>query len=259
MDITGVLVLILVILLLYVLVRYVMQGSQVQTGVESALTQQTIKATSISTSSVAAANFSHCIWFYIDDWNYNYGTFKPLLVRAPSATANQDLVPGLKASNVCPAVVLGAQNNDMDIYQTLFDTGSGTNSANTIVIDNIKYNKCHVSNIPIQKWVCFIVSYYGRTCDVYLDGKLIKTCIMDGTAKVDKDADMFITPGIEAGKGSFKGWTSNYQFFSSAMNPQQAYDLYKKGFGGNWLTSLLNMQVTVSISKNGKVEKEYTF
>lgn len=259
MDITGVLVIILVILLLYVLIKYAMSGSQVQTGIESALTQQTIKASTISTGSVAASNFSHCIWFYIDDWNYNYGSYKPLMVRAPASTSKNPLLPGIMAENVCPAVILGAQDNDMSIYQTLFNTGSGSTSANTIVIGDIQYNKCYISNIPIQKWCYLIVSYYGRTCDVYLDGKLIKTCIMDGTAKVDKDADMYITPGPQAGKGSFNGYTSNYQFFPSAMNPQQAYDLYKKGFGGNWLTNLLNMQVTVSISKNGKLEKEYTF
>lgn len=259
MDITGVLVLILVILLLYVLVKYVMQGSQVQTGIETALKMQTIKAVSITSGSVSAANFSHCIWFYVEDWNYNYGTYKPLLVRTSSVPASTGVVPGLMFKDLCPAVVLGAQNNDLQIFQSLFDDGSSTRSANTVVADGTKYNRCHLTNIPIQKWCYLIISYYGRTCDVYLDGKLIKTCVMDGTAKVDKDANLYITSPIDASKGSFKGWTSNYQFFPGAINPQQAYDLYKKGFGGNWLTSLLNMQVTVSISKNGKVQQEYSF
>lgn len=34
MDITGILVIILVVLLLYVLVKYAMSGSQVKTGIE---------------------------------------------------------------------------------------------------------------------------------------------------------------------------------------------------------------------------------
>ena len=259
MDITGVLVLILVILLLYVLVKYAMQGSQVKTGIESALKMQIIKAISITSGSVSAANFSHCIWFYIQDWNYNYGTYKPLFIRGTRGEEEQTLVPGIRIQNACPAVILGAQNNDLTIYQTLFDDGSSTRSANTTVIGGVKYNRCQLSNIPIQKWCYLIVSYYGRTCDVYLDGKLIKTCVMDGPAKVDKDADLEITPSILTGKGAFNGNTSDYRYFPDAMNPQQAYDLYKKGFGGNWLSSLLNMQVTVSVSKNGKVEKEYTF
>ena len=259
MDITGVLVLILVILILYVLIKYATDGSSVQTGIVSALQQQTIKAVNLAAGAVAASNFAHCIWFYIDDWNYNYGTYKPLMIRAPSTPAESPLVPGLKVKSVCPAVVLGAQNNTMDIYQTLYSTGTGTISSNTVTIDGIQYNRCSVTNIPIQKWCCLIVSFYGRTCDVYLDGKLIRTCVMDGVAKVDKDADMYITPGIQAGKGSFKGWTSNYNFFPNSVNPQQAYDFYKKGFGGNWLSNLLNMEVKVTFSKNGQVEKEYSF
>ena len=77
MDITGVLVLILVILLLYVLIRYATDGSKVQTGIV-ALKMQTVSHKNLAAGSVAASNFSHCIWFYIDDWNYNYGTYKPL-------------------------------------------------------------------------------------------------------------------------------------------------------------------------------------
>ena len=260
MDITGVLVLILVILLLYVLIKYVMAGSQVKTGVESALTQQTIKADSLSTSAVGASNFTHIIWFTVQDWNYNYGTFKPLMVRAPATAGASELVPGLNAKSVCPAVILGSQNNNLEVWQTIQDDGNPiTPGSSTHVIDNIRYHKCTVTNIPIQKWCCFIVSFYGRTCDIYLDGKLIKTCVMDGIAKVDKDLDMFITPGIEQGKGSFQGYTSNYQFIPRSINPQEAYEIYKKGFGGNWLTNLMNMQVTVTLSKNGQVQKEYTF
>lgn len=258
MDITGVLVLILVILLLYVLIRYATDGSKVQTGIVEALKMQTVSHKNLAAGSVAASNFSHCIWFYIDDWNYNYGTYKPLLLRTPTTPAETALVPGLKVQNVCPAVILGSQNNTMDIFQTIFQTGNAT-SSNTMTIDGIQYNKCTVTNIPIQKWCCLIVSFYGRTCDIYLDGKLIRTCVMDGVAKVDKDADMYITPGIITGKGSFKGWTSNYQFFPNSTNPQQAYDFYKKGFGGNWLSNLLNMEVKVTFSKNGQVEKEFSF
>lgn len=182
-----------------------------------------------------------------------------MLVRAPGSAGASDLVPGLSAKNVCPAVILGSQNNNMEVWQTIMDDGNPvTPGSSTQVIDNIRYHKCTVTNVPIQKWCFFVVSFYGRTCDLYLDGKLIKTCVMDGIAKVDKDSDMFVTPGIQTGKGSFQGYTSNYTFIPRSINPQEAYDLYKKGFGGNWLTNLLNMQVTVTLSKNGQVQKEYT-
>jgi hypothetical protein len=261
MDIKNISIIVIILILLYVLIRYVAGGSAaVHTGVASALETHVIKASALAAGTSlqsAAANFSHCIWFYIDDWNYNYGTYKPLLVRAPAKVAKEPLVKGLYIENVCPAVILGAHNNTIDIYQTIFNVnGAGEN---THTVDDIDYNLTKVSNVPIQKWCCLIVSFNGRTCDVYLDGKLIRTTVMANLAKVDKSADMKITPVIDAGTGSFKGWTSNYQFISDSINPQQAYDIYKKGFGQNWLSSLLNVDVTVSVSKNGKVTKEVSF
>ena len=168
MDITGVLVLILVILLLYVLIKYAMQGSQVKTGVESALTQQTIKADSLSTSSVGASNFTHCMWFTVQDWNYNYGVYKPLMVRSPVTAGASELVPGLNAKNVCPAVVLGSQNNNLEVWQTIMDDGNPVSpGSSTHVIDNVRYHKCTVTNIPIQKW-CFFVAVSMAARAIYI-------------------------------------------------------------------------------------------
>ena len=99
-------------------------GFSRKTGVESALTQQTIKADSLSTSAVGASNFTHIIWFTVQDWNYNYGTFKPLMVRAPATAGASELVPGLNAKSVCPAVILGSQNNNLEVWQTIQDDGN---------------------------------------------------------------------------------------------------------------------------------------
>jgi hypothetical protein len=82
---------------------------------------------------------------------------------------------------------------------------------------------------------------------------------MDGIPKVDKTADMYITPSLKENKGSFKGWTSSFQYFQTSMNPQQAYDIYTNGFGGaGWLSGLLSTEVKVTFSKNGKVDSEYS-
>ena len=47
--------------------------------------------------------------------------------------------------------------------------------------------------------------------------------------------DVFITP-----LGGFSGFTSNFQFWPNATNPQEAYNIYKKGFGGSALGNLFN-------------------
>jgi len=263
MKITEVLIVVAIIILVYSLVRYATAGSPTQTTLTSALQMQDIKASDLlGSSTTARSNYSMSMWFYVDDWNYNYGVNKPLAVRyTPGSASTEPLVPGLKVLTPCPAIILGGTNNVLDVYQAVLPPNAGAipTGSNSKVLNGETISQCQVSNIPIQKWVNLIVSFYGRTCDIYLDGKLVRTCVMDGIPKVNKNADMYITPTLEANKGSFKGWTSKFQYFPTAMNPQQAYDIYLGGFGGGgWFSNLLSTEVKVTFSKNGKVESTYS-
>ena len=108
---------------------------------------------------------------------------------------------------------------------------------------------CEIDNIPIQKWVNVIISLYGRTLDIYLDGKLVRTCVLPGVPKIDYEADIVVTP-----RGGFSGWTSSFKFWAKASNPQEAYNIYKDGFGNSILANLLNKyKVRFSMMK-GKTE-----
>ncbi len=89
-------------------------------------------------------------------------------------------------------------------------------------------HSCNVANIPIQKWVNIIISLYGRTLDVYIDGKLVRTCVLPGVAKIAKNAPIYITP-----MGGFSGYTSNVNYYNDALNPQEAYNIYRLGYGGS--------------------------
>jgi hypothetical protein len=108
---------------------------------------------------------------------------------------------------------------------------------------------CTIENIPIQKWVNVIISLYGSTLDTYLNGKLVRTCVLPGVPKVNNSADISVTPN-----GGFSGWTSTFKFWSDASNPQQAYNIYKAGFGGSILGNLWNKyRFRFSMIKDNKV------
>jgi len=98
-----------------------------------------------------------------------------------------------------------------------------------------KWHKCTIRNFPLQKWVNLTVSLYGRTLDVYIDGKLVRTCILPGVAKSGTGGSILVTPG----KG-FSGWTSQTRYFADATNPQEAYGIYKEGYGGSIIGNLFN-------------------
>ena len=218
MDAKGILITVVVVVVLYLIIRALFFSSQL-TSIEDARKQQVIKASDLGAGdSNNTANFTYSIWFYVDNWNHKYGEPKIVLGRMTSPSEPQF------------GIVLGAMQNDLNIsvetYPSTAQAVSDTSGTN---------HTCNVQNIPIQKWVHCLVSLYGKSMDVYIDGKLVRTCMLPGVAKVDTSTDVTITP-----LGGFSGFTSNFQFWPNATNPQQAYNIYKQGFGGSALGNLFN-------------------
>lgn len=101
--------------------------------------------------------------------------------------------------------------------------GSGATGAGSGGSNNSAYN-CKINNFPLQRWVNLVVSLNNRTLDLYLNGKLVRTCLLPATAVIDANASVALTPS-----GGFKGWTSNIQYFSKSLNPNEAFNIYSTG------------------------------
>lgn len=205
--------------------------------------------------------YSLTIWFYVEDWNYHYGQMKPLLSRGsynPSNTidlSNVDCSYGSCTTNIYnaltsnhhidnsfnayPTIFLGENLNNLYIMQSLNGTDPHyVNTASSFIIDGgTSGNMANpllvsvVENFPIQKWVNLTLSFYTRSLDIYLDGKLVKTTIYPDLIYIPSSAsstDTLITPG-----GGFNGMTSGFQYFTYSLNPDQVWDLYKKGYDNN--------------------------
>ena len=130
-------------------------------------------------------------------------------------------------------------------------TANGTSTASTGAAagPGSTVSACTIDNIPIQKWVNVIISLYGRTLDTYLNGKLVRTCVLPGVPNVNNNADIQVTPD-----GGFSGWTTSFKYWSDASNPQEAYNIYKDGFGGSILGNLFNKyRFRFSTIKDNKV------
>ena len=256
MEIKSVLVIILIIVLLYIIVSYMTSGTSTLSSMNSGTTLQQITSAVLAKSGeLNSSNFSYSIWFYISDWNYRYGEEKVLFGRMDSTpTAPQTgTSTTLSGKHPCPLVTLGSIQNNINIALSVFPP---TNDAelttdDTKESDNSITHHCNVSNVPIQKWVNLLISTYGRTLDVYLDGKLVKTCIMPGVAKIKNTADVFITPN-----GGFSGWTTCFQYFATSMDPQTAWNIYRKGYGAG--SGLLKYKVKVALTENGNEKSSFT-
>lgn len=243
MEVKNIILFVIIIVLLIIVIRYVMKDVNTLTNLTSGQTMQIIKPSDLASSSSAGntSNFTYSIWFFVDDWNYRYGETKVIFGRMTTGTGQKE---------PCPSVVLGPiQNNiivSLAVYPGLDDTPE--DGTNYIV------HTCGIANVPIQRWCNFFMSVYGRTLDLYLDGKLVRTCVLPGVAKIDSSAPIYITP-----MGGFSGWTSRLQYWQDASNPQKAWDIYKAGYGGSLLGSIFGKYtIKVSLMQGDTEDSSYT-
>lgn len=246
---------ILAIVLLFMLLRYLFTDKYTLQGMQDGKTMSTINAADLSEpdSSVPSSNFSYSIWFYVNDWNYRFGQPKVVFGRmGAGGTEGEQVVPGVNGVDPCPVVVLGAVTNNLTVAISCFP-GAQDATTNQAARRNIVHT-CSVANIPIQKWVNLTVSVYGRTMDLYIDGKLVRTCLLPGIANVNNNANVYVTP-----RGGFAGWTSNFQYFPNSLNPQEAWNIYTKGYGGSLFSNLFgSYSLQVSVLENGVEQSTLT-
>ena len=242
MEVKNIILFVIIVVLLIIVIRYVTQDVNTLSGLTSSQTMQKLEPSSLATSSGSStSNFTYSIWFFIDDWNYRYGEAKIIFGRMTTGTGQQE---------PCPSVTLGSVENNiavsLAVYPGLDDQPEdGTN----YIVHN-----CAIANVPIQRWCNLLISAYGRTLDLYLDGKLVRTCVLPGVAKIDSQAPVYITP-----MGGFSGWTSRFQYWPDSSDPQKAWNIYRAGYGGSLLGSIFGRYtVKVSLMEGDTEEKSFS-
>jgi len=176
-----------------------------------------------SITEATALNYGYSIWIYIENWSYAYGgSPKPVFSRGAN-----------------PMVALGSVDNTLTTSIKLADGNTAT---------------CVVPNIPLQKWTNIIVTLNDKSLDTYLNGKLAKTCVLASPPATVASGDVKLTPN-----GGFAGFTARFKYWGSAVNPQQAWNVYKEGPGGNLLTSFFNQyKIQLSFLKGNDTKASIT-
>jgi hypothetical protein len=222
MKVKSIILGVFVIILLYVLYRFLFKSNGTSLS-KFANAEQSSVVSANGLSGGGSSQYSFSVWFYINQWNDKYGEKKIIYERRSSD------------NSVSPSVFLGEYDNNVHAEISYYNPSS-SNPTNQVF-------DCTVPNVPIQRWNNLIFVCSTRTLDIYLQGKLVKTCVLPGVAKVDSGANVTLTPG-----GGFSGYTSSFKFFDSALNPQQAYNVYKEGYGGSSLLGNLFNKFRLRIS-----------
>jgi len=214
-----------------------------------------VKASSAPLSSGSGGGYGMQWWMFIKDWNYGYGKDKQVLARA-DPTNTQVLNP---------SVALHPTDNTMRITVSVFPDESGTSSktqpapaGHSGSTDDVFV--CEVPNLPLQDWFSVSMTVFGRNLDVYIDGKLVKSCLLPG---VPKPASGDITI---AGNGGFSGSLCNFNHYSRMLVPADAASFYsvgtscKSSTGPSTASAATGYAVKFGVYDTvGKKVQEYTF
>ena len=203
--------------------------------------------------------YSISTWVYINNWGTNKLKNKVFLTLSGGGPADS----GYKTL----VMYLGQNVNKLGVRVSHYNQASvgSSNSLNSSQMAKISnavtpytdasgdFKKCDVESIDLQRWVNITTVLSGRTVDIYIDGKLSRSCVMDGMFMVDAD-----TPTLElggaAGFGGFIGMTRAANF---AYSPDQVYKHYQNGpfksSWGSWASALSSPgALSVTITKGGK-------
>lgn len=206
MEATSIFIVIIVLVLLFILVKYVFNTSGTS-GLEEASVETTINSSDLEQNS--SVNSAYSLWFYIKDWNENYGSTKVLMTRQDGSG------DGLK-------VTLGTYENKMDIDISYYDTTTTGKLTHT----------CTVYNIPIQSWNSLVISIEQKSVDIYLNGKLAKSCLIPGVPYVDAKSNVVITPSPATQQ--FSGFTASFKYYTTPIDPETAWNIYRGGYSGDY-------------------------
>ena len=164
-------------------------------------------------------------WFYMNDWEYRDNKPKCILFRGDKDATSTS--PGIwffpKHSNLKISFQL---QSEKPADNENLPSSSCPNSMNPINNpDMLKKHRgsCNVKHVPLQRWNNVSISLWNQTIDVYLNGRLVRSCVMP-EYPVPSSGDIYVSH-----YGGFNGYISNLQYFASTLNSNQIQSIYKKG------------------------------
>lgn len=215
-----------VIILLYILYLYFFSNSStVLVGMRDTSTKVAVSSSAI-TPGAGSLNFTFSIWVFVTEWS-NSGKAKYIFYRPNcDSTSKSPNSLEMKFDSTINDI-----NISMDVASSSAAAAGGSSSLT-----------CSVESVPLQSWANIIMTLNGKALDLYLDGKLVRTCLLNGMPTcMSSNTDLILPSSSGDEESSFKGYTSNFKYLPKSVNPREAYAIYREGFGsGNWLSSMFS-------------------
>jgi hypothetical protein len=192
--------------------------------------------------------YGYQFWMYVTDWNYKFGQDKHVMSRDdPSNSAIMN-----------PTITLHPTDNTMKISVSIFPATGNSSKAEPAPAGHSGSTDdvfvCEIPNIPLQTWLAVTVSVSTRNLDVYLNGKLVKSCFLSGVPKP-------VSGSVTLNKdGGFSGWMCAFYHYAKLLVPTDAQSFYNSGVPCNVPGTSSNYKVTFGVrDTKGEVVSKYMF
>lgn len=201
--------------------------------------------------------FTVSTWFYISNWNHRANRNKAIFRLGGSSFDTLRIYLGGRK----PKLHVRIQTSETGATSpttTPGDPGMDLRVATLAqVFDQLQTDSslldspspmCDLPEVDLQRWVNLVVSVNGRTTDVYLDGKLVRSCVLPSFYKVDASGySAHLFPN-----GGFGGYMAGTRMYDAALNPDTIYRNYIAGPKaitnlGDWIRSLFQFGVNISV------------
>lgn len=218
-----------------------------------------------------SSNLTMSIWFYINEWNHNFGQVKNIMYLANNAKSSNynfsksiDSIEDSDLSSLKPgdyknlSIYLGEYENNLHIEVETYTKGGNIDhkSPASSILKTSSITEYIIPNVEVQKWVCLTLSIDTRTMDVYLDGKLVNSYILPGIYKPSSNNNLYLG---NIHNDSFDGFITRFRYIKNDISPQHSYEIYKDGINSSTLGNMFNKyRLKVSFLEYDKAVKSFT-
>jgi hypothetical protein len=247
MDLKIIIGVVIVVIILYLIWTFFFSSVQMLMSFQSANTLNCISGKQVAQSGLN--NYSFSVWTYINDWTGGYGAPKNIIsIQSPPLFgANPTTLFQL---------FLDANRNDLHIYVKHAKVVTSSPLDNTQTSDDVSSyqqsssqntnSTCSITNFPVQSWVNISISVYNRAVDVYIDGKLVRTCSLANVASpIDSGSTIYIGGSGSGGNNNkcsgggelkgFTGYIASVLYNPDIISPQDAWNTYARGYNNSTL------------------------
>lgn len=240
MNLLTIFIFVLIIVLIYMVYKLMTNPTTTVSDLSDASKSIMIPASKTEPNSTGNNNYGYSVWLYVDAWR----TSGKLLFNKN--------------------IITRTDSNSVPLFQMYLENDQ--NNLNVVLSGNS--TPCTIRNVQLQKWINLTMSVYGNTVDLYLDGKLVRTCILQTMPpSLSSTDDLFIGGGynldssnrVSPQDGDLEGFISNVVYKSDYIAPEEAWNIYSQGYSGAGMFNFLHSyRLNFSITNNNQTVGQFS-